>query len=198
MHKPYSEACDQNKVPILHVLRKEFADVRQVLEIGSGTGQHAVYFGTQLPHLIWQTSDVISHHAGIHAWLSDAALPGVLPPLALDVDNDSWPMEPMDAVFSANTTHIMSWPQVQKMFAGIGRVLVCGGVFCLYGPFNYGGTYTSPGNARFDAWLKTRDPASGVRDFEALDALANINDMLLTHDYEMPVNNRTLVWRKVV
>lgn len=198
MHKPYSEACDQNKVPILHVLRKEFADVRQVLEIGSGTGQHAVYFGTQLPHLIWQTSDVISYHAGIHAWLSDAALPGVLPPLALDVDNDSWPMEPMDAVFSANTTHIMSWPQVQKMFAGIGRVLVCGGVFCLYGPFNYGGTYTSPGNARFDAWLKTRDPASGVRDFEALDTLANINDMLLTHDYEMPVNNRTLVWRKVV
>lgn len=196
MEKPYSESCDQNKDPILDVLRKEFSQVRYVLEIGSGTGQHAVYFGEQLPHLIWQTSDIVIYHAGIRAWLDEAALPNVLPPLALDVEHDPWPTSKVDAIFSANTVHIMGWPQVQCMFAGIGKVLAPGGVFCLYGPFNYNGEYTSPSNARFDAWLKARDPASGVRDFEALDALAGKAGLLLTQDHEMPANNRTLVWRK--
>lgn len=200
MVKPYSESCDQNKAPILEVLRKEFAQVQRVFEIGSGTGQHAIYFGEHLPHLTWQTSDIVIYHAGIRAWLDEAALPNVLPPLALDVENDPWPaipVSPFDAVFSANTVHIMSWPQVCCMFAGIGSVLRQGGVFCLYGPFNYHGAYTSPSNARFDAWLKGRDPASGVRDFEALDALAHSAGMLLEQDYEMPANNRTLVWRKI-
>lgn len=195
MEKPYSESCDQNKDPILDVLRKEFSQVRYVLEIGSGTGQHAVYFGEHLPHLVWQTSDIVIYHAGIRAWLDEAALPNVLPPLALDVEHDPWPTR-QDAVFSANTVHIMGWPQVQCMFAGIGKVLAPSSVFCLYGPFNYHGAYTSPSNARFDAWLKARDPASGVRDFEALDVLAGKAGLLLTQDHEMPVNNRMLVWRK--
>ena len=197
MEKPYSESCDQNKDVILEVLGKEFSQARHVLEIGSGTGQHAIYFGEHLPHLTWQASDIVIYHAGIHAWLEDAALPNVLLPLALDVENDQWPTRKVDAVFSANTVHIMGWPQVQCMFAGIGGVLAQGGVFCLYGPFNYNGTFTSPSNARFDAWLKARDPVSGVRDFEALDILARNAGMALTQDYAMPANNRTLVWRKI-
>lgn len=210
--KPYSESCDQNKDPILAVLQKEFAHSRRALEIGSGTGQHAVHFGRHLPHLTWQTSDVAIHHEGIRAWLDDAPLPNVLPPLTLDVDDDPWPgaapahpcahgtwascPAQIDAVFSANTTHIMSWPQVERMFTGIGHVLQGNGVFCLYGPFNYGGTYTSPSNARFDMWLKARDPLSGIRDVESLDGLAQTAGMSLLYDYAMPANNRTLVWRK--
>jgi len=197
MVKPYSESCDQNKAPILEVLSKEFSHAQHVLEIGSGTGQHAIYFGEHLPHLTWQTSDVVIYHAGIRAWLDEAALPNVLPPLALDVEHDSWPDSTVDAVFSANTVHIMGWPQVQYMFVGIGNILAQGGVFCLYGPFNYNGAFTSPSNARFDGWLKVRDPASGVRDFEELDLLARNAGMVLTQDYAMPANNRTLVWRKV-
>ncbi len=200
MAKPYSESCDQNQDPILDVLRKEFLQAQHVLEIGSGTGQHAVYFGEHLPHLTWQTSDIVIYHSGIHAWLEEAALPNVLPPLALDVEHDPWPTRrnmQVDAVFSANTVHIMSWSQVRCMFTGIGAVLAQGGVFCLYGPFNYNGAYTSPSNARFDTWLKARDSASGVRDFEALDGLAKIAGMSLAQDYEMPANNRILVWRKI-
>lgn len=196
MTKPYSESCDQNKEPILAILNDILAASRRVLEIGSGTGQHAVYFGRHLTQLVWQTSDITPHHTGIRAWLEDAQLPNVLPPLALNVATDPWPVELFDSVFSANTAHIMSMPEVTLMFAGIGRVLTPGGIFCLYGPFNYNGHFTSESNARFDVWLKMRDPASGVRDFEYLDELAQAAGMTLLHDYAMPANNRTLVWRK--
>ncbi len=194
--KPYSEACDQNKLPILKVLREVFKDRRSVLEIGSGTGQHAVYFGSQLPHLLWQPSDLAGHHTGIAMWLDEFRLPNVRPPIRLDVDDGHWPQQRCDAVFSANTAHILSWQQVERMFAGIGPLLPGGGVFALYGPFNYHGHYTSDSNARFDQWLKARDPLSGIKDFAALDDLARAQDMILLKDYEMPVNNRTLVWRK--
>jgi SAM-dependent methyltransferase len=194
--KQYSEACDQNREPILAVLKKELADCHRVLEIGSGTGQHAVYFGKHLPHLSWQTSDVDSNHPGINAWLDEAQLPNVGQPLSLDVSNQPWPDDGFDGVFSANTTHIISWPQVIDMFNGIGDILKKGGVFCLYGPFNYGGQYTSESNERFDNWLQARDPLSGVRNFEDLDQLARSGGMAFRHDYEMPVNNRLLVWRK--
>jgi cyclopropane fatty-acyl-phospholipid synthase-like methyltransferase len=194
--KPYAEACEQNKEPILALLREVLADARTVLEIGSGTGQHAVHFGRALPHLTWITSDLPAHHAGIRAWVEEAGLPNVLAPLALDVAQQPWPVPPVDAVFSANTAHIMAWPQVERLFAGVGRVLVPGGVFCLYGPFSYGGRHTAESNARFDRWLRLRDAASGVRDFEALDRLATAAGLALLHDQEMPVNNRTLVWRR--
>lgn len=194
--KPYSEACEQNKDPILTVLREVFADRKNILEIGSGTGQHAVYFGLNLPYLIWQTSDLRENHADIHAWLAEAALPNVLAPLDLDVARSDWPIGRVDGVFSANCVHIMAWTLVEKMFAGVGRVLGPGGVLCLYGPFNYGGTYTSASNARFDAWLKARDPLSGVRNFEDVDDLARAQGLHLVHDYIMPVNNHTLVWKK--
>jgi cyclopropane fatty-acyl-phospholipid synthase-like methyltransferase len=195
--KPFAESCVQNRDPILAVLREVFADRRRVLEIGSGTGQHAVYFAAELPHLVWQTADVTAHHSGILAWLADAALPNVLAPLALDVCRTGWRGGRYDAVFSANTLHIMGWPEVECFFAGVGAVLEPGGVLAVYGPFNYGGAFTSESNARFDAWLKARDPASGVRDFEAVDALARAQELVLQQDTAMPANNRTLVWRRM-
>jgi len=195
--KPYAESCEQNRDPILAVLREVFADRQQVLEIASGTGQHAVYFGQALPHLRWQTSDLPQNHAGIHAWLDEARLPNVLPPLAIDVTDAAWPLEIVDAIFNANTVHIVSWPAVERMFAGIGRALVPGGCLCLYGPFNYGGNFTSESNARFDAWLKARDPDSGVRDFEAVNELAEAQGLVLLRDVAMPANNRTLVWQRI-
>lgn len=194
--KPYAESCEQNRDPILAVLREVFADRKQVLEIASGTGQHAVYFGQALPHLSWQTSELPENHPGIHAWLEEARLPNVHPPLVIDVNEDAWPIATVDAVFNANTVHIVAWPKVERMFAGIGRVLAPGGCLCLYGPFNYGGTFTSESNARFDVWLKGRDPDSGVRDFEAINALAEAQGMVLLQDIAMPANNRTLVWRR--
>ncbi|HQU17352.1 MAG TPA: DUF938 domain-containing protein [Gammaproteobacteria bacterium] len=196
MRKPFSESCEQNKEPILAVLREVLAGCHRVLEIGSGTGQHAIYFARHLPHLTWLTSDVSDQHAGIRAWLEEAGLPNVRPPLALDVDQAVWPAERIDAVFSANTAHIMAWPSVQHMFEGVARILAPDGVLCLYGPFNEGGRYTSPGNARFDAWLRQRDPDSGVRDVEDLDALAAGHGMCRVADYPMPTENRTLVWSR--
>lgn len=196
MTKPYAQSCDENREPILGVLRNLFRDRRAVLEIGSGTGQHAVYFAAQLPHLIWHTSDVAENHVGIKAWLDEAHLPNVEPPLALDVTQPRWPTPGVDAVFSANTVHIMSWPAVEACFAGVGRLLPSGGLFALYGPFNYDGRYTSESNARFDAWLKSRDPRSGIRDVRDLDALAGAARLEPLHDVEMPVNNRILCWRK--
>lgn len=194
--KPFAESCEQNRAPILAVLAEVFADRRRVLEIGSGTGQHAVYFAPELPHLVWQTGDVPAHHAGIRMWLDEAGLANVLPPVALDVCRSDWRHARYDAVFSANTLHIMGWPEVECFFAGIGAVLEPGGVLAVYGPFNYGGAFTSESNARFDAWLKARDPASGVRDFEAVDALARAQGLVLQRDFAMPANNRTLVWRR--
>lgn len=197
INKPFSESSAENREPILAVLREVFADCRKVLEIGSGTGQHAVYFGAELSHLSWQTADLPQHHAGIRMWLEEAALPNVLAPIALDANRSDWLDGRYDAVFSANTLHIVSWPEVEKLFAGVGTVLQPGGVLAIYGPFNYNGRFTSPSNARFDQWLKGRDPASGVRDFEAVDALARAQDLVLLKDVEMPVNNRTLVWRRM-
>lgn len=194
--KPFAESSAENREPILAVLHEVFADCRHVLEIGSGTGQHAVYFGAELSHLVWQTGDLPQHHAGIRMWLEEAALPNVLPPIALDVNASEWHGGRYDAVFSANTLHIISWPEVERFFAGVGAVLQAGGVLAVYGPFNYGGRFTSDSNARFDQWLKARDPASGVRDFEAVDTLARAQGLTLLQDHAMPVNNRTLVWRR--
>jgi SAM-dependent methyltransferase len=153
-----------------------------------------VYFGRELPHLIWQTSELSQNIAGIQAWLDEAQLPNVLAPLALDVNDANWPVEQVDAIFNANTVHIISWPEVERMFAHIARIIAPGGCVCLYGPYNYGGKFTSESNARFDAWLKSRDPSSSVRDFEAVNLLASSHGLELLHDIEMPSNNRMLVW----
>jgi cyclopropane fatty-acyl-phospholipid synthase-like methyltransferase len=192
--KQYSEACEQNRDPILAVLRKEFSTTRNVLEIGSGTGQHAVYFAAALPHLRWHTSDLPGNHASINAWIDTSGLDNLARPIRLDVTTGLWPQRQFDGVFSANTTHIMSWPAVCAMFTGIGSLLEPGGQFCLYGPFNVDGRYTSASNERFDHWLKDRDPESGIRNLEDLDRLAAGNGLQLQADHEMPVNNRLLVW----
>ena len=194
--KPYAESCDINRDPILQVLRQVFADRKKVLEIASGTGQHAVYFGRALPYLTWQTSERTENLAGIQTWLDEANLPNVLSPLQLDANDEHWPATRYDAIFNANTVHIMSWPEVKKLFAAMGHVLDASGILCIYGPFNYNGKFTSESNARFDEWLKSRDPKSGVRDFAALNSLAEEQGMLLIQDIEMPINNRTLVWQR--
>jgi len=194
--KPFSESCEQNRIPILEVLQKELIDNGTLLEIGSGTGQHAVYFAPHFPNLVWQTSDCLTNHSAIKQWLTEANLPTLLDPLDLDVTSMNWPKTPFEFVFSANTVHIMSWSMVDDMIAQIGKVLKPRGKFCLYGPFNYDGQYTSESNRRFDQWLKDRDANSGIRDFEALNKLAQSTNLHLHQDYEMPANNRCLVWQK--
>ncbi len=194
--KPFSAACERNREPILEVLRGVFTEPMTVLEIGSGTGQHAVYFGAHLPDVRWQTSDRNEHHPGVQLWLDEAGLKNVLPPLSLDVSKQPWPIADVDAVFSANTTHIMSWPEVERMFEGVGDLLKVGRPFCLYGPFNKNGEFTSASNQAFDADLKSRDPQMGVRDIGDLEVLAEKNGMVVEDDVEMPANNRILIWRR--
>lgn len=196
MNKPYSEACDQNKAPILAVIAPLFQGMSHVLEVGSGTGQHAVHFAAALPHLTWQTSDVPANLPGIRLWLAEAALPNLPPPIPLDVLGD-WPAGPFDGVFSANTAHIMGEPEVAAMFLGVGRVLTLGRSFALYGPFSVAGRHTSESNARFDAALRARDPRMGVRDLEHLKHLGERSGLRLVDDVPMPVNNRTLIWERV-
>ena len=196
MLKPYSVACDNNRQPILEVIEVLFAGCKDVLEIGSGTGQHAVYFAEQLPHLTWHSSDVPENHAGIELWLNEANLPNTPLPLALDVTRARWPELDVDAVFCANTIHIISWDAVKAMLAGVGRLLQDNGLLALYGPFNYNHAYTSDSNARFDKWLKQRNPESGIRNFEDVEQLANAAGLRLRHDYAMPANNRLICWIK--
>jgi len=195
MDKPYASACDRNRDPILAVLRERFADRRRVLEVGSGTGQHAVYFAAALPHLIWQTSEVPAQLPGLRMWLDEAALRNTPAPLALDV-NDALPQGEFDAVFSANTLHIMSWDEVQRLFALLPRAMSADALLTVYGPFNRGGKFTSESNAAFDASLRRTDPRSGIRDFEAVDALARASGLVLLEDREMPANNRCITWQR--
>lgn len=194
--KPFSESCVQNQAEICEVLETLLTDKKHVLEIGSGTGQHAAYFAKRLPHLIWQTSDQQPYHHGIQLWLDEAALDNTRSPFSLDVSKDIWPELNTDAVFSANTVHIMSWDNVADYFNNATRLLKKKGLFILYGPFNYNGEFTSSSNGNFDQWLKARDPQSGVRDFEALDSLATKNNMILKNDIAMAANNRILCWEK--
>lgn len=194
--KPHAPSCDRNRDPILAVLRHHFAEVARVLEVGSGTGQHAVYFALKMTWLDWQTSEREEQLPGIRQWLEEAMLPNTPAPIALDVDGP-WPSQRYNAVFTANTLHIMGWDSVQAFFRGVGKVLGSRGSLVVYGPFNYAGRYTSESNRDFDAWLKARDPQSAIRDFEAVDALAREQGLLLIDDVTMPANNRCLVWRKV-
>ena len=196
MPKPHAPACERNRDPILAALQPRLSTARSVLEIGSGTGQHAVHFAAAMPWLQWQCSDRAENLPGIAMWLDDAALPNTPAALELDVATGPWPAATFDAVFSANTLHIMGWPQVQAFFAGVSRVLADDGLLVVYGPFNYAGAYTSDSNRDFDAWLKARDPQSGIRDAEAVDALASGVGLVLEEDLAMPANNRCRVWRK--
>jgi len=191
-----SEACERNKGPILEVLSGALAACRAVLEIGSGTGQHAVHFARHLPHLSWQPTERGAELAPLAARIALEGPPNLAAAIELDVRAQPWPVAGCDAVFSANTLHIMAWEAVEDFFRGAGRVLAAPGVLCVYGPFRYGGAYTSDSNAEFDRFLRRRDAASGIRDFEALCALAAAQGLGLAADHAMPANNRLLVWRR--
>jgi SAM-dependent methyltransferase len=191
-----SEACERNKGPILAVLREELAGKTRVLEVGSGTGQHAVHFAAGLPQLLWQPSELAEALPPLAERIRLEGAANLRAPLALDVRDDPWPLAAVDTVFSANTLHIMAWSAVREFFRGVGAVLVPSGVLCVYGPFRFEGRHTSESNAAFDHYLRARDPQSGVRDFEALDAEAQARGLRFTANRAMPANNRTLVWRR--
>ncbi|MGO9803538.1 MAG: DUF938 domain-containing protein [Steroidobacteraceae bacterium] len=192
----HSEACERNKGPILAVLTGALGDSRSVLEIGSGTGQHAVHFARHLPHLAWQPSERPEELGPLTERIRLEGPPNLLPAVELDVRRRPWPVVAVDAVYSANTLHIMGWDAVQDFFHGVGALLRAAGVLCVYGPFRYRGGYTSDSNAEFDRFLRSRDPASGIRDFEAVERLAAGAGLALAADHAMPANNQTLVWRR--
>lgn len=196
MNRPYAAACDRNSEPIAERLAEWLPARAQVLEIGSGTGQHAVYFGERFPGVEWQTSDVLDNHAGIHAWLESCGHRNVLPPIELDVLRNEWPRGPYHGVFSANSAHIMPIEAVEQMFAGAGRVLVADGFFFLYGPVNRNGEFTSESNRVFDADLRRRAAHMGLRDDRALIEFGRAAELELVADYAMPANNRSLVFRR--
>lgn len=195
MEKPDATSCLRNREPILGVLRDHFADRRNVLEIGSGTGQHAIFFAAALSHLNWQTSEQRENLPGIRAWLDETALPNTPAPLELNVMG-AWPTQRYDTIFSANTLHIMSWAEVERVFACLPDVMTGDAVLAIYGPFNYAGRFTSESNAAFDVSLKERGAHQGIRDFEAVDALAVTAGLTLIDDRAMPSNNRCLVWKR--
>ncbi len=195
---PFSQACENNKQPILDILRPLLRDGDRVLELGSGTGQHARFFAEQLPGVTWQASDLPGNLPGIEAWRAGYSGGNLPAPLELDVRAQPWTAPLHEAVFTANSLHIMSWELVQTLFSRLAELAPEGSRLLVYGPFNYGGQYTSPSNARFDQWLAQQDPCSAIRDFEAVDALAAAAGYALESDYEMPANNRLLVWQRSV
>jgi len=193
---PFSQACENNKQPILEVLARVFADRGEVLEIASGTGQHATWFAGHLPQLRWQPTELPANLGTLAPRC--AAYPGdnLSSPAALDVSDRPWPDAVPHAIFSANSLHIMPWLSVEDLFAELGARAPANCVLAVYGPFNYGGSYTSESNARFDQWLAAQNPHSAIRDFERVDALAQAAGFTLEEDNAMPANNRTLVWRR--
>ncbi len=196
--KPFSQACENNKQPILEILADIFEQPGTVLEIGTGTGQHAVHFAQHLPHLIWQPSDHPQNYQLCMPWLDATRLSNINQPIALDVTGQDWGQVPaISGAFSANTAHIMAWPEVEAMFRGVGKALPTDGVFCLYGPFSYAGKHTSPSNERFDSYLRAQAPHMGIRDIEDMWRLGEAAGLMMEQDFEMPANNRLLVWRRL-
>jgi SAM-dependent methyltransferase len=189
---PFSEACERNKAPILDVLATAFAERVHVLEIGSGTGQHAVHFATHLPHLIWHPTERLSYLADLGARVKLEGPPNLRAPTVLDVKQTIWPLRSADAIFTANTLHIMSWPEVADMYRGLDTVLSAGGVLCVYGPFRYEGRCTSDSNQAFDRMLQERDPMSGLRNIRDVAALGAQYGLRLRADHDLPANNRLL------
>lgn len=191
---PFSKACENNKAPILERLREVFDAPGKVLELGTGTGQHAVHFAGAMPHLQWQPTDHPDAADLCRLRLEQAALPNILPIIELDVGTAHWPVESLTWAFSANTAHIMSWREVELMFCNIGERLPKEGAFCLYGPFNNQGRFSSESNRQFDQHLRARAPHMGIRDLEDLCALAKAVGLTLVENYAMPANNRLLVF----
>ena len=196
VNKPFSQACENNKHAISLTLKSYVELGGSLLEIGSGTGQHGCHMSSVYPNLRWQTSDQADYLAGINAWVCEANRDNFLAPIQLDINTASWAGEPMDFVYASNVVHIMSLAEVDKLFSFIPSALKSGGLFFLYGPFNYEGMFTSESNAQFNDWLKAQAPHRAIRDFETINALAQENGLQLVNDHEMPANNRLLVWKK--
>ncbi|WP_028834887.1 MULTISPECIES: DUF938 domain-containing protein [unclassified Pseudoalteromonas] len=195
MTKPFSQACENNKNHILKALQPALQNAGSVLEIGSGTGQHSVFFAKKLPHLQWYTSDREVNHQGIKLWHDEVQLANLHPPLLLDL-NDPWPVNKVDAIYTANTFHIVSWELITRFFAGVNQHLNQQGVVCVYGPFKYKGEFTSPSNNEFNSLLQSRDLLSGIRDFEAIEQLAVQSGLKLLSDTAMPANNQLLIFKR--
>lgn len=191
--RPHAPACARNREPIAEVLAQHLRGDESLLEIGSGTGEHAVFFAQRFPDLQWQCSDLPERLPGIAAWLAETRLP---PPVQLDAIGGPWPETQYDAVFTANSLHIMPWPAVQALFAGLPAVLAPGAQLIVYGPFKYNGEYTSASNADFDASLQARGQGHGIREFAEVNALAGQAGLTLVEDHAMPANNQCIVWRK--
>lgn len=199
MTMPFSQACENNKHPILTVLSRVFSNQKHVLEVGSGSGQHAVYFAKNLPQLTWQTSDLVTNHNGINQWIDAHPSPNIKRPISLDLEiteNTQVISKNTDAIFTANTLHIISWPLVQNFFKLVAQQLSQQGMLCIYGPFKYQGKFTSESNANFELWLKERDERSGIRHFEDICQLADQVGLSLVEDIAMPANNQLLVFKK--
>ena len=195
-NKPFSQSCENNKAPILEIIRRVFTQPCHVWEIGSGTGQHACYFAKHLPYLQWHPTDRAENISGINLWQQESNLPNLHPALILNVTDSLWPCNTIEALFTANTLHIMSEEEVQIMFMQLGNYLSAQAKLCIYGPFNYHGAYSSQSNAQFDIWLKHQNQLSGIRHFETIVALALESHIHLIEDVEMPANNRLLVFQK--
>ncbi|MGR6034330.1 MAG: DUF938 domain-containing protein [Candidatus Nitrosoglobus sp.] len=195
--KNFSQACENNKKPILEILKVVLRDCSDVLEVGSGSGQHAVYFGEHLSHLKWQTTELSTAIGILKDNLSTNLPKNVLMPIELDVNQHPWPIESASSIFSANTLHILAWRDVKQFFKGSGAILKQNGLLCVYGPFRYQGNYTSASNADFDSWLKARNFESGIRDFEDINSLAQEQGLELQNDYSMPANNQLLIWQRL-
>lgn len=193
---PFSQAAENNKIPIREVLDRHLRDARSVLEIGSGTAQHAVYFASHFPNLFWQPTDIPVAIETVRQRIVAADIPNLAPPLALDVNEQPWPVASYSAVFTANSLHIMCATSVENFFASVSQHVDDGGKLFIYGPFKYGGEFTTESNARFDLWLKDRDPRSGIRDFEWIVDLASASGFSLLEDNAMPANNQMLVWTR--
>lgn len=194
INKAFSESCEQNKAIIYETIEPYLLDGIEVLEIGSGTGQHAIHFASMAPGINWQTSDLAENLTDINAWIDDSQLPNLPEPLKLDVSSQ-WMDKTYDLIFSANTFHIMNQDQVKQFLLRCTGCLKSEGHLIVYGPFNYQGSYTSPSNEQFDGWLKSRDPQSGIKHFEWINTIANQSGLQLINDIAMPSNNRILIWR---
>jgi cyclopropane fatty-acyl-phospholipid synthase-like methyltransferase len=198
MEKPYSASCDSNKDPILEVLKKTILPSdRRLLEVGAGTGQHAVYMSPHFPQLEWYPTDLSVNLPGMSLWFNEARVSTIQKPIRLDVSKDDFPKLKFDVVLTANTLHIMNWKDCKSFMKLLGHRLREGSRVIFYGPFKYQGDFSSPGDAEFDLSLKAKDPLSGIRAFEDINNNMIKNGFELIEDYEMPANNRTLVYQRL-
>ncbi|MGX5914627.1 DUF938 domain-containing protein [Aliidiomarina sp. Khilg15.8] len=196
MQLAYSQACENNKQPILEVLQTAFRHAHKVFEVGGGTGQHAVHFAAGLPHLHWQSSDQAEYLPDLAARLAASKLSNLSPPVQFNVDRDNPPGTNYDAVFSANTLHIMAPSSVHKFFAQLPRLCTDDASLAVYGPFKYNGSFTSSSNAEFNKSLQQRHPDMGIRDIEWITELAAAQGFKLVDDISMPANNQLLLFNR--